>query len=86
MVKQSPLNAMKKYQCYYLEDGRPLSEGEFEVPDDAAALWKAEGLLKESRFIAMEIFDGERIVGRVTVGSPEELGNIVPSRAPDRKK
>ena len=77
---------MKKYQCYYLEDNRPVSNGEFEVADDAAALWKAEGLLKESRFIAMEIFDGERCVGRVTVGSPEELGNVLPSNTPDRKK
>jgi hypothetical protein len=36
-------------------------------------LLQAEELLAESGFVVMEILQGERFVGRVTVGSPAEM-------------
>jgi hypothetical protein len=77
---------MAKYHCYYLEDGRTHSDIDVEAPDDAAVLLKAEELLRESRFIAMEILDGSRLVGRVTVGSPAALmGNEGSGHTPEPK-
>ena len=37
---------MTNYHCHFLEDGRRRSASIIEVPDGAAALWKAEELLR----------------------------------------
>jgi hypothetical protein len=64
---------MVEYRCHYLEDGRRNTVVIVEATDDAAVLLKAEELLAESGFVAMEIWQNERFVGRVTVGSLAEL-------------
>jgi hypothetical protein len=64
---------MVKYVCYYLEDGRTHSGVELDAADDAAVFLRAEKLLADSRFAVMEIRQGRRFVGRVTLGSPATL-------------
>jgi hypothetical protein len=64
---------MAIYRCCYLENARTQSEGLIETADDATALLKGEELLAESRFVAMEIWQESRPVGRITLGSPAAL-------------
>ena len=64
---------MAIYRCCYLENARTQSEVLIGTPNDATALLKAEELLAQSRFLVMEIWQGSRPVGRVTLGSPVEL-------------
>jgi hypothetical protein len=64
---------MAIYRCCYLENARTQSEVLIETTDDATALLKAEELLAKSRFVAMEIWQESRPVGRVTLGSPAAL-------------
>ena len=64
---------MAKYQCHYFEDGQARSQLEIDAPDDATVLLEAEGLLVSSGFRTIEIWQVARLVGRVTIGTPEEL-------------
>ena len=64
---------MAEYHYHYLQAGRHRSQVVVEAPDDATALLTAEELLAESCFVAMEIWQGSRPVGRVTLGSPAAL-------------
>ena len=77
---------MAEYRCHYIEDERRDTAVVVEADDDAAMLLQAEELLAGSGFFVMEIWQGERLVGRVTVGSPAELMNSGGSgAAPDPK-
>jgi hypothetical protein len=64
---------MSKYRCYYLEDRQIHASVDIEATDDPAAVVKAELLLTESPLTTMEIQQGPRFVGRVTLGSPAAL-------------
>ena len=64
---------MAIYCCCYLENARTQSKVLVEAADDATALLKAEKLLLDSRFVAMEIWQESRPVGRITLGSPAAL-------------
>ena len=64
---------MAKYGCSYIENGARRSQHDIEAADDAAALLRAEELLAGSGFATMEVCQGARLVGRVTMGTPAEL-------------
>jgi hypothetical protein len=64
---------MAKYHCHYLEDGQSRSQIVVDAPDDGTILLEAEQLLASSQFFVMEVWQGERLVGRVIVGTPAEL-------------
>ena len=65
---------MAEYHCHYLQGGR-RSQVVVEAPDDARALLMAEELLASSDFDAMEIWQGRRLVGQLTDGTPAEWRN-----------
>ena len=64
---------MAEYHYHYLQDGRRRSQVVVEAPDDATALLTAENLLASSGLAAMEIWQGARLVGRLTVGRPAKF-------------
>ena len=70
---------MAEYRCHYLEDGQACSQVVVHAIGDATALAEAEELLASkqllasSRFSVMEVWQGSRLVGRVTLGIPAEL-------------
>ena len=64
---------MAEYRCHYLEDDRRRSQVVVDAPDDATMLLTAEELLAGSGFVAMEVWQDQRLVGRVTVGTPAKL-------------
>ena len=63
---------MVEYRCHYLQDGQARAQVVVDAPDDAKALVEAEELLASSRFSVMEVWQGSRLVGRVTLGIPAE--------------
>jgi hypothetical protein len=77
---------MAEYRCHYLEHDRARSQVAVDAPDDASALLEAEQLLASSRFVAMEVWQEYRLVGRVTVGTPAELMPGKGSQQPPRRK
>ena len=52
---------------FFLEDDSRQSPIYSTATDDAQALVRAEELLTETRFISMEVREGDRLVGRVTM-------------------
>jgi hypothetical protein len=66
-------SGMAEYRCHYLEDGQACSQVVVHAIGDATALAEAEELLASSRFSVMEVWQGSRLVGRVTLGIPAEL-------------
>jgi hypothetical protein len=62
-----------EYACHYLEDGEPTLRVVVDASNDATILLEAEELLRSSGFVAMEIWQGSRLVGRITLGTPAEL-------------
>ena len=77
---------MAEYRCHYLEHDRPRSQVAIDAPDDATVLLEAEQLLASSGFVAMEVWQEARLVGRVTVGTPAELTGSEGSQQPPRRK
>ena len=67
------MGIMVEYRCHYVEDGRRDTVVVVEAESDAAVFLQAEKLLAESGFVVMEILQGKRFVGRVTVASPPEM-------------
>jgi hypothetical protein len=64
---------MNTYDGRYLDGDDQRSHVAIVATNDAHALLRAEELLAGSRFVAMEVRQGARLVGRVTIGSPAAL-------------
>ena len=77
---------MAEYRCHYLEHDQARSQVAVDAPDDATVLLEAEQLLASSRFVAMEVWQESRLVGRVTVGTPAELTGGEGSQPPGRTR
>lgn len=76
---------MVEYRCHYLEDGQAQAQVAVDASSDATALMEAEELLASSRFFVMAVWQGSRLVGRVTLGTPAELTEGEKSRqTPER--
>ena len=61
------------YECYYLDEDSIQSRAYVVAKDDAGALIRAEEMLADSHFICMEVRQGGRLVGRLTLGTPAAL-------------
>ena len=57
--------SLRHYRCYFLIDDRIKAAEDIGAKDDADALLKAEELLAGSSFLAIEVWQAERLVGRV---------------------
>ena len=78
---------MDTYDCYYLQGNTEYSKVTIVANSDAEALLRAEELVSDSRFTAMAVRNGSRLVGQVTLGTPAALlavkGRVTP---PSRDK
>jgi hypothetical protein len=56
---------LRHYRCYFLVDDRIKAAEDIGAKDDADALLRAEGLLAGGSFPAIEVWQAERLVGRL---------------------
>jgi|Tabmets5t2r1_1033131.scaffolds.fasta_scaffold178808_1 hypothetical protein len=64
---------MGTYECFYLEEDEARSHLCVFATSDADALLRAEEFLAKSPSDSMEVRQGTRLVGRVTMGTPAAL-------------
>ena len=57
--------SLRHYRCYFLIDDRIKAAEDIGAKDDVDALLRAEELLAGSSFPAIEVWQAERLVGRV---------------------
>lgn len=58
---------MAQYRCYFLAGECIKAAEDIEADDDAGALMKAEELILKSSFLAVEVWQEKRLVGRHTI-------------------
>jgi hypothetical protein len=72
---------LRHYRCYFLVDDRIKAAEDIGAKDDADALLRAEELLAGSSFPAIEIWQAERLVGRLAAA--HDLTAVDKDKAPD---
>jgi hypothetical protein len=65
LAQKSGGSSLRHYRCYFLIDDRIKAAEDIGAKDDADALLRAEELLAGSSFPAIEVWQAERLVGRL---------------------
>jgi hypothetical protein len=73
--------SLRHYRCYFLIDDRIKAAEDIGARDDADALLRAEELLAGSSFPAIEVWQAERLVGRLAATS--DLTAVAKGKASD---
>jgi hypothetical protein len=58
---------VQRYRCYFLSGETITAAENIEALDDAAALTEAKRLILKSEYLAVEVWQAKRLVGRHTI-------------------